>query len=137
LERKHRLSFSLTEVVQLLLCNRWSNPWSKLGIYETQDDYIGFSSMKLHHLYRTLDKLSSASTALQEHLYKCNTKLIDYQIDVVFYDVTTFYFESEVVQEKALRQIGFGKDGKVGNTQILLGLLLDKQRNPRLRTIQR
>jgi transposase len=44
--------------------------------------------------------------------------------------VTTFSFESAEEIEEELRQKGFGKDGKIGKTQILLGLLLDQQRNP-------
>jgi hypothetical protein len=52
------------------------------------------------------------------------------QLDVVFYDVTTFYFESNVEREDSLRQIGFSKDGKLGNTRILFGLLIDKHKQP-------
>jgi transposase len=127
---KHRLTFSLTEIVTLLLCNRWKNPMSKLGVYETQNEFLGLQSIQLQWLYRSLDKLSASSEQIQKHLYDKNTQLIDYQLDVVFYDVTTFYFDSDYEEEGALRQKGFGKDGKIGKTQILLGLLLDKQRNP-------
>lgn len=48
----------------------------------------------------------------------------------MFYDVTTFYFDSEAEQEGALRQKGFSKDGKIGKTQILFGLLIDKHKQP-------
>jgi hypothetical protein len=46
------------------------------------------------------------------------------------YDVTTFYFESEVEKEGELRQMGFGKDGKIGNTQILFCMMIDRDKNP-------
>lgn len=49
---------------------------------------------------------------------------------MVFYDVTTFYFDSDVVEEGKLRQMGFGKDGKIGKTQILFSLLIDKNKVP-------
>jgi transposase len=103
---------------------------SKLGVYETQNEFLGLQPIQLQWLYRCLDKLSASSEQIQKHLYNKNTQLIDYQLDVVFYDVTTFYFDSDYEEEGALRQKGFGKDGKIGKTQILLGLLLDKQRNP-------
>lgn len=130
IKKKHRLKFSLTDVVTLLLCNRWNDPLSKLGVYDTQNDFLGLEPIQLHWLYRGLDKLSVSSEDIQKHIYNRNVKMLDYEVDVVFYDVTTFYFESDYEEEGALRQKGFGKDGKIGNTQILLGLLLDKNRNP-------
>jgi transposase len=44
------------------------------------------------------------------------------KISVVFYDMTTLYFEAE--DEDDLRIMGFSKDGKPQNPQILLGLLV-------------
>ena len=44
------------------------------------------------------------------------------EISLVFYDVTTLYFETE--QEDELRKTGFGKDGKHQHPQIVLGLLV-------------
>lgn len=44
--------------------------------------------------------------------------------------MTTFYFESEVEKEGELRQTGFGKDGKIGNTQILFCMMIDRDKNP-------
>lgn len=130
IKKKHRLTFSLTEIVTLLLCNRWNDPLSKLGVYDTQNEFLGLQPIKLHWLYRSLDKLALSSEQIQKHIYNKNAQFFDYELDVVFYDVTTFYFDSDYEQEGALRQKGFGKDGKIGKTQILLGLLLDKQRNP-------
>ena len=51
-------------------------------------------------------------------------------LDVVFYDVTTLYFESQKQQEGSFRQKGYSKDGKSHKTQVVLGLLIDKMRNP-------
>ncbi len=43
---------------------------------------------------------------------------------VVFYDVTTLYFEID--QKDELRKTGFSKEGKPQNPQIVLGLLISK-----------
>jgi transposase len=130
MEKRFNLSYPLRDVVVLMLCNRWSDPDSKLGTYDTQEDYLGIARISLQWLYRSLDKLSLSSVSLQTYMYERNLKLLDYELDIVFYDVTTFYFDSYVEEEDSLRQKGFSKDGKVGQTQILLGLLLDKHRNP-------
>ena len=127
---KHHLKYNLWEMVVLMLCNRWSSPLSKLGTYHTQGDFLGLEKLELQHFYRTLDKLSQYSDALQRLIYEKNKSFESYCLDVVFYDVTTFYFDSELVVEGSLRQKGFSKDGKIGQTQIVLGLLLDKNGLP-------
>lgn len=50
------------------------------------------------------------------------------QVDVVFYDVTTFYFES--VKQDSLRDFGFSKDGKFKEIQVVMGLLIDREGRP-------
>jgi transposase len=47
-------------------------------------------------------------------------------IAIVFYDVTTLYFEAE--DEDDLRKTGFSKDGKHQQPQIVLGLLVSGRR---------
>ncbi|MDI6766820.1 MAG: IS1634 family transposase [Bacteroidota bacterium] len=44
--------------------------------------------------------------------------------------MTTFYFDSEIEQPGALRQMGFSKDGKIGKTQVVFALLVDSNKNP-------
>jgi transposase len=131
LTRKHKLGFSLLQHLLLMLCDRFNDPLSKLASYNLQDEYIGLgAAMDLQHLYRTLDYLALNNSLLQTHIYNKHSSLFTYELDVVFYDVTTFYFDSDVVKEGALRQKGFGKDGKIGKTQILFSLLIDKNKVP-------
>ncbi|MEY4203020.1 MAG: hypothetical protein RL013_723, partial [Bacteroidota bacterium] len=49
-------------------------------------------------------------------------------LSIVFYDVTTPYFEIE--QEDELRRTGFSKEGKQQHPQILLGLLVSVDAYP-------
>lgn len=131
LTRRHKLSFSLLQHLLLMLCDRFNDPLSKLGSYNLQNEYTGLGqSVELHHIYRTLDYLAANNDIIQTHIYNRNRNLFNYELDVVFYDVTTFYFQSEVQENEALRQMGFGKDGKIGKTQILFSLLIDKNKVP-------
>jgi len=50
------------------------------------------------------------------------SSLYNSNISVVFYDMTTLYFEASDADD--LRKMGFSKDGKDGNPQILIGLLV-------------
>jgi transposase len=131
LTRKHKLGYSLLQHILLMLCDRFNDPVSKLGSFNLQSEYIGLGEpIALQHLYRTLDHLAINNQAIQTHIYNQHSNLFTYELDVVFYDVTTFYFDSDKVVEGALRQKGFGKDGKIGKTQILFSLLIDKNKVP-------
>jgi len=130
IEKKHRLKINLFETLELLICDRLHDPQSKLGTYNFQKDYIGLSDIPLQHIYRTLDYLSEHTDLIQQLIYQRNITLFNYELDVVFYDVTTLYFDSEKEIEGSLRQKGFSKDGKIGQTQIVFGLLVDKNKLP-------
>lgn len=129
---KHRIKFDWLSVLELMIAERINDPCSKRACYQHQNEYIGFSdaSIDLHHFYRTLDLLSKEQESLKSSLFKAQQNLFTTQLDVVFYDVTTLYFDSQKVTEDQLRQKGYSKDGKAHKTQIVLGLLVDKMRNP-------
>lgn len=130
IEKKSKIQFDLTASVFLMLIERLQDPCSKLKNFEQQNEYVNLPSVELHHLYRTLDKLAENNALIQQQIYTTGRDLFNQKLDVVFYDVTTFYFESEVENEGELRQMGFGKDGKIGNTQILYCMMIDKDKNP-------
>ena len=46
-------------------------------------------------------------------------------ISIVFYDLTTIYFESQ--QTDALRRYGYSKDNKTGCVQVVIGLVINHQ----------
>ena len=130
IEKKSKLQFCLYDSILLMLIERLQEPCSKLGNYCHQQEYLNLPVVALHHLYRALDKLAANSLLIQQQIFTTGRDLFNQQLDVVFYDVTTFYFESEVQKEGELRQMGFGKDGKIGNTQILFCMMIDRDKNP-------
>jgi len=115
-----------------MIAERINEPCSKLQSSFNQLEYLGFfdTEIPLHQFYRTLDILSDEEDRIKHHLFSQQRSLFSTVLDVVFYDVTTLYFESQVEQDDALRQKGYSKDGKAHKTQIVLGLLVDKNRNP-------
>lgn len=111
-------------------------PCSKLASYHRQTEYLQSipHSQKqerphaLQHFYRTLDVLADHEEPLKEHLFQVQRNLFSEELEVVFYDVTTLYFESE--REDGLRKKGYSKDHRPHKTQIVLGVLVDSLRNP-------
>ena len=122
------LGFNLKESITLLISERLHDPVSKLASYENQNDYIGLEKIKLHQIYRTLDHLNKNQETIKTLIYNKGRNLFNQKLDVVFYDVTTFYFDSD--KEDGLREKGFGKDGKIGKTIVAFGLLIDQNKQP-------
>jgi transposase len=80
-------------------------------------------SLNISSIYRFLDKLNNSLKAQVEQIAFSHTlQLHNNQISIVFYDMTTIYFEAS--DEDDLRKTGFSKDGKHKNPQIYLGLLV-------------
>ena len=80
---------------------------------------------EIDSVYRYLDKVAGKyKELLQDISYRHILHLFNGQLSVVFYDVTTLYFEAS--DEDDLRKIGFSKDGKSQQPQIVLGLLVSQ-----------
>jgi len=76
-------------------------------------------------LYRYMDKLHfSHKQDVQQISYEHTLTILGNNISIVFYDVTTLYFEID--REDDLRKTGFSKEGKHQNPQIVLGLLVSR-----------
>jgi transposase len=110
------------ELFRHLVITRLVYPGSKLKTIDYLQRYQGVTLQK-DEIYRFLDKLSNRYKETVEHIsFAYTRKVLGGNIGVVFYDMTTLYFESE--DEDDLRKTGFSKDGKHQNPQIFLGLLV-------------
>ena len=107
-----------------LVLARLCYPLSKLKTTEYLSRYEGFITTE-DKIYRYLDKLHSTQKKLVQQISYAHTlKILNHVIQVVFYDVTTLYFE--IKEEDTIRKTGFSKDGKHQNPQIVLGLLVSE-----------
>lgn len=120
---KSKISFQFTDTAFLMAAQHLLRPRSKLATYERQDSYLGRKKVKLQHLYRTLDKLCEEKEFIENELFERNYRVYGQKVDVVFYDVTTFAFESVIADE--LKNFGFSKDCKFNEVQVVMGLLMD------------
>jgi len=129
LKRKHtKLQFDLSSVIFLMVVQHLLSPMSKLSTYEKRSLYLGIPEMDLNHLYRSLDLLAENKENIENYVFDRNRTLFNMSVDVVFYDVTTFYFES--VREDGFRDFGFSKDNKINEVQVVMGLLIDSEGRP-------
>jgi transposase len=122
------LGFSLADSLTLLLSERLQDPVSKYASHTNQRDYLGIPNIELQWIYRSLDYLYDNQEPVKRLIYNKGRNLFNQKLDIVFYDVTTFYFDSSV--EDGFREKGFGKDGKIGKTIIIFGMLIDQNKQP-------
>lgn len=105
-----------------LVIARLAFPLSKLKTVEYLYRFQGVT-LNIDTVYRFLDKLNSQLKQQVEQIaFEHSKKVLGGEISVVFYDMTTLYFEAS--DEDDLRKTGFSKDGKHQHPQIYLGLLV-------------
>ena len=110
------------EIFRKLVQSRLSYPGSKSATVEYLKNHFD-EDVNLTGIYRYLDKLNhTQQDKIQDISVTHTQQLFGGQIGVMFYDVTTLYFETD--QEDELRKTGFSKEGRHSNPQIILGLLV-------------
>jgi transposase len=83
----------------------------------------------LDAVYRMMDKLSEQIPKIKELAFNSTLALIpNKEINLVFFDVTTLYFESIEVDD--LRAFGYSKDHRFNTTQVVLALATNEDGLP-------
>lgn len=120
--------FDYFSAVFLMVMERMINPCSKWGSYQNQNKYYGISKVDIQHLYRALDILADHKEEIEKELFNRNVNLFNMSVDVVFFDVTTLYFESQRISD--LKSFGYSKDCKLNEVQVIVSLIIDKEGRP-------
>lgn len=111
----------------LVLC-RMVYPGSKLKTIEYFKLHLNID-ISVYTIYRFLDELNDELKFDIEHtIFKYTKNLLNGDIGVVFYDMTTLYFEAS--EDDDYRIAGFNKDGKHQQPQIMIGLLVSNHGYP-------
>lgn len=110
------------DIFRKLVKARLSYPASKSATVEYLKNHFD-EDVSLSKIYRYLDKLSDSQHGIVQDISVLHTsRLNGGNIGVMFYDVTTLYFETDYGDD--LRKTGFSKEGRHRNPQIVLGLLV-------------
>ena len=129
ISKDKKIQFDFKNIVFSMVIDRLLKPKSKFALFGNKDDYFKINdNLKLHHIYRSLDILSNNKENIEMKLFCQNKHLFNIKTDIVFYDVTTFYYESK--DENDLKRFGYSKDGKFGDVQVVMGMLIDKNGLP-------
>ena len=131
------VAFPLVEAAFSMIASRFVRPCSKLKLKEHWLDrfYPELLSpdIALQHLYRCLDHLEVHKEEIQKKLLYPTSQYSLFEtpkLELVFYDTTTLRFESIRNEEGSLRRFGYSKERRNDCTQVILGLLLDREGLP-------
>lgn len=121
----HQIGYSKTTeddlFMHLVIC-RIVSPGSKLHTVQYMHRHYK-RSVSEQTVYLYLDQIEDKLKPIVEQItFAHSKKILGGSVGVVFYDMSTLYFETE--SEDDLRVIGYSKDGKHQHPQIMIGLLV-------------
>jgi hypothetical protein len=139
-----RFEFDLERAIYLTVLHRLFASGSDRAAERWREDYLlpGTEGLRLHHLYRAMAFLGEPLPAkeqprsgpvrctkdlLEERLFDRRRDLFT-EVELVFFDTTSLYFEGEGGED--LGERGFNKDHRPDLRQMVVGLAVDVQGNP-------
>lgn len=136
--RSSRRSFDAEAMVRAMVFNRLCDPESKLGVLRWLETVAipGMPEAVTHdHLLRTMDALAEHREAVEQSLSKLIRPLIDQELSVVFYDLTTVRIYGETEIEDDVRAYGLNKETAGVARQFVLGLVQTADGLPLMHTV--
>jgi hypothetical protein len=143
---KRSFGFSVERAVYLTVLHRLFAPGSDRAAEHWKEGYriAGTEDLRLHHLYRAMAWLGEeepkefqpagkthsprcVKDMVEEMLFKRRQTLFS-ELDMVFFDTTSLYFEGEGGQ--TIGAYGLSKDKRPDLKQMVVGAVLDQEGNP-------
>lgn len=112
-----------------LVIVRIIEPCSKLRSLELLKEYFSISYGRTN-MHKKLSEMIKQKESLEKIAVSYAKKYLDFDFSIVFYDVTTLYFESFKEDKEEFRKPGFSKDNKANQPQIVIGLIVTKEGFP-------
>ena len=136
-----RFTTDVERVLFALVANRAVAPSSKLAASEwaTEDAAIpGLDAMDEDQAYRAMDLLveADAQGAVQEAVFFAAADLLNLEVDLLFFDTTSTYFERDEPDQPGedgaapFRAYGHSKDHRADLPQVVIGLAVTREGIP-------
>jgi len=126
LMRERAVEFEVERVAFLMVAHRLLDPGSKLALVRwlPQVYLEGFDveRVQVQHCYRALDLLHAHRFEIEEALFLRLSDLFKRDLSLVFYDLTSTYFEGDGPPEAAY---GYSRDRRGDQKQLVIALAVD------------
>ena len=124
--RRARYTAPVEQAIRVMVFNRLCDADSKLGALRWLQTValpeVDAAEITHQHLLRSMDALMDHQAAVDDCVAQLLRPLIDEQLSVVFYDLTTIRVEGRSEQSGEVRKFGMSKEGMVAR-QFLLGVV--------------
>ena len=124
--RRARYTSPVEQAIRVMVFNRLCDADSKLGALRWLQTValpgVEVQQITHQHLLRSMDALMDHQAAVDDCVAQLLRPLIDEQLSVVFYDLTTIRVEGLSEQDGEVRKFGMSKEGVVAR-QFMLGVV--------------
>ena len=124
--RKARYTSAIEHAVRVMVFNRLCDPESKLGVLRWLETVsvpeVDTASLTHQHLLRSMDALMNHQDAVDDVVTTLLRPLVDQDLSLVFYDLTTIRAAGLSEQLDDVRQYGMSKEGLIAR-QFMLGVV--------------
>lgn len=124
--RSGKRQIAVEALLRVMVFNRLCDPESKLGVIRWLETVclpgIDTGEVAHQHLLRAMDALMSEREAVDEVMSSLLRPLVDHDLCVVFYDLTTITVEGQSTEDGDVRAYGHSKDGGI-RRQFVLGVV--------------
>ena|SRR5690554_1225322 len=138
-KRDYRLP--IERLVFAMAVNRCLAPGSKLSMEHWVMDEVlidDLPEVEVHQLYRAMDFLLESAEEIQKQVFFSVANLFNLEVDLLFLDTTTTYFEIEGTDvpnddeddSYGLRQYGYSKDERPNHAQVVIAFAVTRNGIP-------
>ena len=124
--RRTRHSIDVEALIRIMVLNRLCDPDSKLGVLRWLQTValpdIEVKALTHQHLLRSMDALMDQQEAVDNVVAKLLRPLVDQDLSMAFYDMTTIRAEGLTTMEGDVRKFGMAKEGLIAR-QFMLGVV--------------
>lgn len=124
--RRTRHTTDIEALIRVMVLNRLCDPDSKLGVLRWLETValpeVDLTAVTHQQLLRSMDALMDHQTEVDALVASLLRPLIDQDLSVVFYDLTTIRSEGLVTVENDVRKHGMAKEGMIAR-QFMLGVV--------------
>jgi transposase len=125
--RHENFKFNTDAIMRLLVFSRLLHPGSKRAAVLNKGLFFDNFSFTLDDVYGALTHFDKVAASLQRHLHEQVANRYGRETDLVYYDVTNYYFETD--REDDLRRRGVSKENR-RDPIVQMGLMMDKNSLP-------
>jgi len=128
--RNTKIECNTSTVMKMLVVSRILKPGSKKAAYEGMGRYFDFEKkdiFSLDDVYRSLSHFATLDKDIQTQLHKRISEKYGMNMDLIYYDVTNYYFEID--EEDKIRRKGVSKENRKSPI-VQMGLAMDSEGIP-------